>query len=124
MSQIVKPAMRYLRLFHSDIERPKNIPPILQFLDNYNKILLEVTCLYAILIRKGYIILSLKLRRLCMKIQDIKSIAKKKSVTAGKMNQTDLIRAIQKAEGNNACFATSSVQICGQMNCMWRTDCK
>jgi hypothetical protein len=59
-----------------------------------------------------------------MKIQDIKSIAKKKSVTAGKMNQTDLIRAIQKAEGNNACFATSSVQTCGQMNCMWRTDCK
>ncbi len=59
-----------------------------------------------------------------MKIQDIRSIAKKKSVTAGKMNQTDLIRAIQKAEGNNACFATSSVQTCGQMNCMWRADCK
>jgi hypothetical protein len=59
-----------------------------------------------------------------MKIQDIKSIAKKKSVTAGTMNKTDLVRAIQKAEGNNACFATSSVQTCGQMNCMWRTDCK
>ena len=59
-----------------------------------------------------------------MKIQDIKNIAKKKGVNAGKMNQTDLIRAIQKAEGSNACFATSAVQTCGQMNCLWRADCK
>ena len=59
-----------------------------------------------------------------MKIQDIKDIAKKKGVNAGKMNKTDLIRAIQKAEGTNACFATSSVQTCGPMNCLWRADCK
>jgi len=59
-----------------------------------------------------------------MKIQDIKVIAKKKGVNAGKMEKTDLIRAIQIAEGNNACFATSSVQTCGQMNCQWRADCK
>jgi hypothetical protein len=59
-----------------------------------------------------------------MKIQDIQKIAKKKGVNAGGMNKTELIRAIQKAEGNNACFATSSVQTCGQMNCQWRTDCK
>lgn len=59
-----------------------------------------------------------------MKIQDIKDIAKKKGVNAGKMNKTDLIRAIQKAEGHNACFATSSVQTCGQINCLWRADCK
>lgn len=58
-----------------------------------------------------------------MNIQDIQKIAKKKGVKAGKMNQTELIRAIQKAEGNNACFATSSVQTCGQMNCLWREDC-
>jgi len=59
-----------------------------------------------------------------MKIQDIQKIAKKKGVNPGKMTQTDLIRAIQKAEGNNSCFATSSVQTCGQMNCLWRADCK
>ena len=59
-----------------------------------------------------------------MKIQDIKDIAKKKGVNAGKMNKTDLIRAIQKAEGNDACFATASVQTCGQMSCLWRGDCK
>jgi hypothetical protein len=59
-----------------------------------------------------------------MKIQDIKDIAKMKGMNAGKMNKTDLIRAIQIAEGNNACFATSAVQTCGQMNCLWRSDCK
>jgi hypothetical protein len=58
-----------------------------------------------------------------MKIQDIKDIAKKKGVNSGNMNKTDLIRAIQKAEKNNACFATFSVQTCGQMNCLWRADC-
>jgi len=59
-----------------------------------------------------------------MKIQDIQKIAKKKGVNIGKMNKTELIRASQQAEGNNACFSTSSVQTCGQMNCLWRTDCK
>ncbi len=59
-----------------------------------------------------------------MKIQDIQKIAKKEGINPGKMNRTDLIRTIQKAEGNNPCFATGSVQTCGQMNCLWRTDCK
>ena len=59
-----------------------------------------------------------------MKLQDIQKIAKKNGINAGKMNQTELIRATQKAEGNNACFATSSVKTCGQMNCLWRSDCK
>jgi len=58
-----------------------------------------------------------------MKVQDIKDIAKKKGITARKMNKRDLIRAIQAAEGNNVCFATASVQTCGQMHCLWRADC-
>ncbi len=57
-------------------------------------------------------------------ILDIRKIAKKKGINAEKMNQTDLIRALQKTEGNNPCFATASVQTCGQMNCMWHTECK
>ena len=59
-----------------------------------------------------------------MKIQDILKFAKKKGVTVGEMDKIELIRARQKAEGNNACFSTSSVQTFGQMNCLWRTDCK
>ncbi len=59
-----------------------------------------------------------------MKIQDIQKIAKKIGINARKMNRTTLVRTIQKAEGNYPCFATASVQTCGQMNCLWRTDCK
>ena len=58
-----------------------------------------------------------------MKMKDIQKIAKKKGVNAGNMNETHLIRAIQKAEGNNECFATASVQTCGQTNCLWHKDC-
>lgn len=58
-----------------------------------------------------------------MKVQDIKDIAKKQGITARKMNKTDLIRAIQAAEGNNVCFATACIQTCGQMKCLWRDDC-
>jgi hypothetical protein len=59
-----------------------------------------------------------------MKMKDVQKIAKQKGIDAGKMNQTDLIRAIQKAEGNNPCFATSAVQTCGQKNCLWSADCR
>jgi hypothetical protein len=62
--------------------------------------------------------------RIGMKVQDIKDIAKKQGINAGKLNKTDLIKAIQVAEGNNACFATSFGETCGQMKCLWRADCK
>jgi len=58
-----------------------------------------------------------------MKIQDIREIARKHGVKAGKLDKIELTRAIQKAEGNNACFATPSVRECNQMNCLWREDC-
>ncbi len=59
-----------------------------------------------------------------MKINDITAIALENGVKPGRMNKTQLIRAIQKAEGNNDCFATSQAQLCGQVNCLWREDCK
>lgn len=58
-----------------------------------------------------------------MKIQDIKAIARQSGIKAGNMKKIDLVRAIQKAEGNNECFATSYVHDCNQMNCLWREDC-
>jgi hypothetical protein len=59
-----------------------------------------------------------------MKMKDIAKIASKHGVKAGSMDKTQLVRAIQKAEGNNDCFFTSQMQTCGQMNCLWREDCK
>ena len=58
------------------------------------------------------------------RLKEVRNIARKMGIDTRNVYQTDLIRAIQRAEGNNACFATSSVQTCGQMNCLWRTDCK
>ncbi len=54
-----------------------------------------------------------------MKMQDIIKVAAKNGINAGQMNKTQLIRAIQKYEGNNYCFATSKLQSCGQWN-SWR----
>ncbi|MFA6349362.1 MAG: hypothetical protein WCY12_00340 [Candidatus Omnitrophota bacterium] len=34
-----------------------------------------------------------------------------------------LIRLIQKQEGNNACFGTLGRKSCPQMGCCWRPDC-
>jgi len=58
-----------------------------------------------------------------MKLQEIKSVAKRTGVNAGKMKKTELIRSIQMAEGNRDCYATVYVNECNQMNCLWRADC-
>jgi len=58
-----------------------------------------------------------------MKIQAIRTIAKKNGVKIGSQNKIALIRSIQSAEGNRACFATHNVLQCNQLNCLWREDC-
>ena len=58
-----------------------------------------------------------------MKMQDIVKIGANIGVKAGKMNKTQLIRAIQRAEGNNDCFSTLQVKTCCQVACLWLDDC-
>ena len=58
-----------------------------------------------------------------MKIQAIRTIAKKMGVKVGNRGKIELIRSIQRAEGNNDCFATPYVHECNQYNCLWREDC-
>ncbi len=59
-----------------------------------------------------------------MHIKKIKDIAKKMDIIPGNMSKTELIRAIQKTEGNFDCFATIHVHDCNQTHCLWRADCK
>jgi hypothetical protein len=59
-----------------------------------------------------------------MNMQDIRKKAKEMGINANKMNKTDLIRAIQRTEANIDCFATDRVEECGELGCLWRTDCK
>jgi len=58
-----------------------------------------------------------------MNIKKIKEIAKKKGLNSGKMKKDELIRSIQKAEGNFDCFGTALSGECSQMDCIWREDC-
>lgn len=58
-----------------------------------------------------------------MKLQEIKEIAKKVNVKAGTMKKVELVRSIQSAEGNLACFCTGAASGCGQDGCLWRDDC-
>ncbi len=58
-----------------------------------------------------------------MKVADIKKKAKGMGIEAGKLGKKDLVRAIQTAEGNPACF-DSGVRDCAQMKCCWRDDCQ
>jgi len=58
-----------------------------------------------------------------MIIKDIQNIALTMNLEPGKLNKTDLIRLIQKEEGNNECYATPEVSSCGQEDCLWRSDC-
>ena len=56
-----------------------------------------------------------------MKVQEIRKIAGRMNIKHGKMNKTELIRAIQRAEGNTDCFGQG--QDCKETSCLWRKDC-
>jgi hypothetical protein len=58
-----------------------------------------------------------------MKLEEIKEIARQQSIKPGKLKKADLIKAIQKSEGNIDCFATGQASECGQASCLWREDC-
>ena len=58
-----------------------------------------------------------------MTLKDIKEMAKEKGVKVGKMNKDEIIRAIQRAEGNFDCFGSADSGDCSQGDCLWRADC-
>jgi len=57
-----------------------------------------------------------------MKMPEIREKAKALGLTPGKMKKTELIHAIQKAEGYTPCFGTSNGQ-CSQTDCCFIHDC-
>ncbi len=58
-----------------------------------------------------------------MKMQDIRTIAKKKGLKISRLNKTSLVKKIQITEGNYDCFATASNNYCDQSSCIWQSDC-
>ncbi len=58
-----------------------------------------------------------------MKMQEIREIAKPLGIKTSRLSKINLVRAIQLAEGNFACFATATAGECDQLDCIWRGDC-
>lgn len=58
-----------------------------------------------------------------MTMEEIRVIAKQRNLKTGSVSKTDLIRSIQSANGNVACFNTVAPAACQQANCMWSGDC-
>lgn len=58
-----------------------------------------------------------------MKLDEIKEIARQRKIKTGKAKKSELVRAIQQAEGNEPCFDNGKVAVCGQHTCTWREDC-
>ena len=58
-----------------------------------------------------------------MKTDDIRNLAKNLDIKPGKLNKTELVRSIQRKEGNFDCFASAANGDCDQFYCFWREDC-
>lgn len=57
-----------------------------------------------------------------MRMEDVREMAKALGVKSARLKKTELIRAIQTAEGNFPCFGTAS-GYCDQSDCAFRDDC-
>ena len=59
-----------------------------------------------------------------MKLQEIREIAKRVGLAkAASLKKVELVREIQRQEGNFDCFATAHNGHCDQSGCMRRADC-
>ncbi len=58
-----------------------------------------------------------------MHINEVRKIAKNFGVNSLKMKKSELIKAIQKAEGNFDCYGTTKDGFCDQQSCLWYQDC-
>ena len=58
-----------------------------------------------------------------IRLSEVQKRAKKMAIKdTWKYSKRDLIKAIQRAEGNFDCFGTA-VDYCDQLTCSWRKDC-
>jgi len=59
-----------------------------------------------------------------MKLADIRSRAKRMSISSFGKSKETLIREIQRAENNRDCYNRGESTTCGQVGCTWHDDCK
>ena len=57
-----------------------------------------------------------------MKVPELKERAKSLGISPGKMKKTELVQAIQEAEGFTVCYGNSNGD-CPNMDCCFMKDC-
>ena len=57
-----------------------------------------------------------------VQLAEVRKRAKTLGISGAKMKKDELVKAIQKAEGNFPCFKTAQGS-CDQQDCFWREDC-
>lgn len=58
-----------------------------------------------------------------MTMNDIRAIARERGIKVGKMTKGELIRELQRAEGNRDCFGEGAHVECDQSGCLWYVEC-
>ena len=58
-----------------------------------------------------------------VQMQEIRAMAKALTIPSFGKPKGELIRAIQRAEGNFSCYATATAGYCDQTGCRWHSDC-
>jgi hypothetical protein len=56
-------------------------------------------------------------------MQEIRDIAKDHGIKTARISKPELIKQIQRSEGNFDCFASAESGQCDQLGCRWREDC-
>jgi hypothetical protein len=59
-----------------------------------------------------------------MNMNEIKIIARERGIKTGSLKKSDLIKAIQRQEGNSDCFGDVASVACEQTGCLWFGDCQ
>lgn len=57
-----------------------------------------------------------------MNLAEIKKMAQKMGVPTN-APKSEMIKSIQRKEGNFDCFGTAIDDYCDQYSCLWRSDC-
>jgi len=58
-----------------------------------------------------------------MNMNEIRDRARAAGIVSGKMRKAELIRVMQRTEGNQDCFGADWRFDCSQYGCCWREDC-
>jgi hypothetical protein len=58
-----------------------------------------------------------------MKIQEIRKMAKELKIDSFGKSKMEIVRTIQKTEGNFDCYGRAMAGFCDQGACLWKEDC-